>query len=167
MGDSKTNQWLRISTNFYIALICEGVLYPTQPLTNISCYTHVCAHVMFHHVHLVASAGSTLTSLRTILSTEKHSFLLSYELSHRLVLLALTACWTVLASHEQDVHVCPVWYSLYAVWVISRLTLLTISSIVCSRWVEQRKNGNNLAVLHAIVTGATLIDCTWKCACYT
>ena len=40
-------------------------------------------------------------------------------------------------------------------------------AIVCSRWVDQWKNANNLAVLHAIDVRLTLIDCAWKCACYT
>ena len=40
-------------------------------------------------------------------------------------------------------------------------------SIVHLRWVDQWKNANNLAVLHAIVTGPALIDCVWKCACYS
>ena len=39
--------------------------------------------------------------------------------------------------------------------------------IVHSRWVDQWKNANNLAILHALDTKLALIDCAWKCACYT
>ena len=45
--------------------------------------------------------------------------------------------------------------------------ILRISAIVRSRWVDQWKNANTLAVLHAIVTEPALIVCAWKCACYT
>ena len=41
------------------------------------------------------------------------------------------------------------------------------SVIVRSRWVDQWENANNLAVLHGINTRLALIDCVWKCACYT
>ena len=40
-------------------------------------------------------------------------------------------------------------------------------TIVLSFWVDQWKNANNLAVLHAIDTKLALIDYAWKCACYT
>ena len=41
--------------------------------------------------------------------------------------------------------------------------------VVRPHWVDQWKNAINLAVLHVctIITGLALIDCQWKCACYT
>ena len=46
-------------------------------------------------------------------------------------------------------------------------TWWTPITIVRSRWVNQSKNVNNWAVVHAIVMGPALIDRTWKCACDT
>ena len=39
--------------------------------------------------------------------------------------------------------------------------------IVCLHWVDQWKNGNNLAILHAIDTRLALMDYACKCTCYT
>ena len=51
--------------------------------------------------------------------------------------------------------------------VLFGLSDMVCSPIIHSRWVDQWKSTNNLAVLHAIIRGPALINCTWKCACYT
>ena len=46
--------------------------------------------------------------------------------------------------------------------------LSCIIHVACSHWTDQwKKTTNNLAVLHTIVTGLALINCAWKCTCYS